>query len=85
VVEKTHLGCVVFLRAGVLVAGTGSNGGTRNCSGDNNVKNWCTPVLPCVDDFGWCRYGSGDQATFGFSNLALFNGTMTAFLQSFFD
>jgi len=30
------------------------------------------------------QYGSGDQATFGFSNLALYNGTMAAFLQSFF-
>ena len=30
------------------------------------------------------QYGSGDQATFGFSNLALFNGSMNAFLQSFF-
>ena len=30
------------------------------------------------------QYGSGDQATFGFSNLALFNGTMAAFLGSFF-
>ena len=30
------------------------------------------------------EYGSGDQRTFGFSNLALANGTMAAFLQSFF-
>ena len=30
------------------------------------------------------QYGSGDQATFGFSNLALFNGTRVEFLQSFF-
>ena len=30
------------------------------------------------------QYGSGDQRTFGFSNLALFNGTMNSFLQSFF-
>lgn len=30
------------------------------------------------------EYGAGDQRTFGFSNLAVFNGTMTAFLQSFF-
>ena len=30
------------------------------------------------------QYGSGDQATFGFSNLALFNGSMISMLQSFF-
>jgi len=30
------------------------------------------------------EYGSGDQRTFGFSNLAFFNGSMAAFLQSFF-
>jgi hypothetical protein len=30
------------------------------------------------------EYGSGDQRTFGFSNLALANGTLNAFLQSFF-
>ena len=30
------------------------------------------------------QYGSGDQATFGFSNLALYNGSMNAMLQSFF-
>jgi hypothetical protein len=30
------------------------------------------------------EYGSGDQRSFGFSNLAFFNGTMNAFLASFF-
>jgi hypothetical protein len=30
------------------------------------------------------EYGSGDQRTFGFSNLALANGTLSAFLQGFF-
>ena len=30
------------------------------------------------------QYGSGNQATFGFSNLALYNGSMNAFLQSYF-
>ena len=30
------------------------------------------------------QYGSGDQATFGFSNLALYNGSMISMLQSFF-
>ena len=30
------------------------------------------------------QYGSGNQATFGFSNLALFNGTLSTFLESFF-
>jgi len=30
------------------------------------------------------EYGSGDQRTFGFSNLAFFNGTMVDFLHSFF-
>jgi hypothetical protein len=30
------------------------------------------------------EYGSGDQATFGFSNLAQFNGSLITFLQSFF-
>ena len=30
------------------------------------------------------QYGSGNQATFGFSNLGLFNGTLVEFLQSFF-
>ena len=30
------------------------------------------------------QYGSGDQKTFGFSNLALYNGSLTTFLQSFF-
>ena len=30
------------------------------------------------------EYGSGDQATFGFSNLAQYNGSMISFLQSFF-
>lgn len=31
------------------------------------------------------QYGSGDQATFGFSNLALFSGTLPNFLQSYFS
>lgn len=30
------------------------------------------------------EYGSGDQRSFGFSNLAFFNGSMNAFLASFF-
>ena len=31
------------------------------------------------------QYGSSNQATFGFANLGLWNGTLIAFLQSYFD
>lgn len=31
------------------------------------------------------QYGSSNQATFGFANLGLWNGTLNAFLQSYFD
>jgi hypothetical protein len=30
------------------------------------------------------EYGSGDQRSFGFSNLAMYNGSLVSFLQSFF-
>jgi hypothetical protein len=71
-------------RAAELLAACGAEGNFGDDS-DVDLIEWPEPFgatggPPAV----LLQYGSGDQRTFGFSNLALFNGTMIAFLQSFF-
>ena len=52
---------------------------------DVDLAQWDTPFGNAANGpVTLLQYGSGDQRTFGFSNLAIYNGTMTSFLQSFF-
>lgn len=66
----------------LATCGTGGNFGDDS---DVDLVEWPAPFGdasrgPSV----LLEYGSGDQRSFGFSNLAMFNGTLNAFLQSWF-
>jgi len=52
---------------------------------DVDLIQWDTPFGNAADGpVTLLQYGSGDQRTFGFSNLAIYNGSMISFLQSYF-
>ena len=58
--------------------------GTFGDDSDVDLVEWTRPFGSNGPPIVLLEYGSGDQRTFGFSNLAIFNGTMIEFLRSFF-
>jgi hypothetical protein len=67
--------------ARLAACGAGGNFGDDS---DVDLVEWPQPFGGSGGPGVLLEYGSGDQRTFGFSNLALYNGSMNAFLQSFF-
>lgn len=67
--------------ARLAACGAGGNFGDDS---DVDLVEWPHPFGGSGGPGVLLEYGSGDQRTFGFSNLAFFNGSMNAFLQSFF-
>jgi hypothetical protein len=69
--------------AHISACGTAGNYGDDS---DVDLVEWPTPFGSSTQGPAvLLQYGSGNQATFGFSNLGIYNGTMDAFLQSFFE
>ena len=59
--------------------------GTFGDDSDVDLVEWPAPFGSAANGPATLlEYGSGDQHTFGFSNLAVFNGSMSSFLQGFF-
>jgi len=75
-----------YTPTGAAQAHLSACGPSGNFGDDSDVDlvEWPSPFGTPGPPVVLLQYGSGDQATFGFSNLALFNGTMDAFLQSYF-
>lgn len=78
-------GYVPSAAAEALISACGISGNYGDDS-DVDLVEWPTPFgvaggPPVVV----LQYGSGNQATFGFSNLGLYNGSMVSFLQSYFE
>lgn len=69
----TTVECTGFANAGILSKSPGMN---ALCS---NITNSGQPGIATL-----FQYGSGDQKSFGFSNLAIAPGTMFTYLSSFF-
>ena len=59
-------------------------GGNFGDDSDVDLVEWPQPFGAGGGPSVLLEYGSGDQRTFGFSNLAFFNGSMAAFLQGYF-
>jgi len=76
-------GYVPSAAAAARMAACGPSGNYGDDS-DVDLVEWAAPFGEPGPPAVLLQYGSGDQATFGFSNLALYNGTMAAFLQSYF-
>ena len=95
VIEHATAGdCVVapayfgpFVPTGAALAHLQTCGAEGNFGDDSDIDlvEWPAPFGSAAGGPAvLLEYGSGDQRTFGFSNLALANGTLNAFLQSFF-
>ena len=76
-----------YVPTGDAAAHMAACGATGNYGDDSDVDlvEWPQPFGAAAGGPAvLLQYGSGNQATFGFSNLALFNGSMVEFLQSYF-
>jgi hypothetical protein len=76
-----------YVPQGIAAQRLSACGASGNFGDDSDVDlvEWPTPFGNAESGPGvLLEYGSGDQRTFGFSNLAFFNGSMVEFLQSFF-
>jgi hypothetical protein len=70
--------------AAARLASCGASGGFGHDS-DVDLVEWPAPFGSSAGGPATLlEYGSGDQKSFGFSNLAMANGTLASFLQSFF-